>query len=373
VSFGARLTLSIFIISIVLLSSSFVSVEKAVRKTCVACIMPPPPLPLLRTTTKNNNSNNNEQQQQQLDRMMTQLLFLRRGHALSLVMIFAMSVGMLGAWLHLELAYMIPSTTTPADNSFTTTFVPARGRLDHHQDVDTPPEQVVVQTTTTGGTLIEDDDAHHAADPSALSSSSSSSSSATITLATTDDAVFVQLDDWVVSQPPEERGSTNSMFLKKEQEDEQPSDHRPPAAASLSLVICTRVRYEEEAQKQKVPVYIFRHCFSLFPRLIYCVFLYLDSNEAPYLREWIEVSQRQSSHVGTSCQSYNERRTKLNHSLSLIVLLLLGLVFFFVPLPKKPQYHRMIGFESFLIMNDASTDDTQCILDYYAKQGVVVR
>jgi Glycosyl transferase family 2 len=33
----------------------------------------------------------------------------------------------------------------------------------------------------------------------------------------------------------------------------------------------------------------------------------------------------------------------------------------------------MIGFHSFLIMNDASTDDTQCVLDAYAKQGVVVR
>jgi hypothetical protein len=36
----------------------------------------------------------------------------------------------------------------------------------------------------------------------------------------------------------------------------------------------------------------------------------------------------------------------------------------------------MIGFDgvgAFMIMNDASTDDTQCILDAYAKQGVVVR
>jgi Glycosyl transferase family 2 len=36
----------------------------------------------------------------------------------------------------------------------------------------------------------------------------------------------------------------------------------------------------------------------------------------------------------------------------------------------------MIGFDgvgSFLIMNDASTDDTRCILEVYAKQGVVVR
>lgn len=33
----------------------------------------------------------------------------------------------------------------------------------------------------------------------------------------------------------------------------------------------------------------------------------------------------------------------------------------------------MIGFESFLLMNDKSTDATQCILDEYAKEGIVQR
>eukprot|EP00579_Thalassiosira_antarctica_P008689 CAMPEP_0201895950 /NCGR_PEP_ID=MMETSP0902-20130614/43589_1 /ASSEMBLY_ACC=CAM_ASM_000551 /TAXON_ID=420261 /ORGANISM="Thalassiosira antarctica, Strain CCMP982" /LENGTH=456 /DNA_ID=CAMNT_0048428403 /DNA_START=402 /DNA_END=1775 /DNA_ORIENTATION=- len=46
-------------------------------------------------------------------------------------------------------------------------------------------------------------------------------------------------------------------------------------------------------------------------------------NEAPYLREWIE-------------------------------------------------YHRMIGFEAFLLMNDGSHDDTQCVLDAYADEGLVI-
>ena len=50
----------------------------------------------------------------------------------------------------------------------------------------------------------------------------------------------------------------------------------------------------------------------------------INSNEAPYLKEWIE-------------------------------------------------YHRMIGFESFLLMNDNSTDDTQCLLDEYASRGIVKR
>ena len=47
-----------------------------------------------------------------------------------------------------------------------------------------------------------------------------------------------------------------------------------------------------------------------------------NSNEAPYLKEWIE-------------------------------------------------YHRMIGFDSFILMNDRSKDSTQCILDAYAQEGVV--
>lgn len=37
------------------------------------------------------------------------------------------------------------------------------------------------------------------------------------------------------------------------------------------------------------------------------------------------------------------------------------------------EYHRMIGFEAFLLMNDNSTDDTQCILDAYAEKGIVIR
>jgi hypothetical protein len=37
------------------------------------------------------------------------------------------------------------------------------------------------------------------------------------------------------------------------------------------------------------------------------------------------------------------------------------------------EYHRMIGFDSFLIMNDNSTDDTQCLLDAYSKAGIVQR
>lgn len=39
------------------------------------------------------------------------------------------------------------------------------------------------------------------------------------------------------------------------------------------------------------------------------------------------------------------------------------------------DHHRMIGFDSFLILNDKSTDDgaTQCLLDAYSKEGVVIR
>lgn len=33
----------------------------------------------------------------------------------------------------------------------------------------------------------------------------------------------------------------------------------------------------------------------------------------------------------------------------------------------------MIGFEAFLLMNDNSTDDTQCLLDAYAEEGIVIR
>ena len=47
-------------------------------------------------------------------------------------------------------------------------------------------------------------------------------------------------------------------------------------------------------------------------------------NEAPYLREWIE-------------------------------------------------YHRLIGFDAFLLLDDGSTDDTPCILQAYAKAGIVIR
>lgn len=48
------------------------------------------------------------------------------------------------------------------------------------------------------------------------------------------------------------------------------------------------------------------------------------SNEAPYLREWLE-------------------------------------------------YHLLIGFDAFFILNDGSDDDTQCILDAYAEAGIVWR
>lgn len=37
------------------------------------------------------------------------------------------------------------------------------------------------------------------------------------------------------------------------------------------------------------------------------------------------------------------------------------------------EYHRMIGFKSFLLMNHNSTDDTQCLLDEYASRGIVKR
>ncbi len=37
------------------------------------------------------------------------------------------------------------------------------------------------------------------------------------------------------------------------------------------------------------------------------------------------------------------------------------------------EYHRMIGFEAFLLLNDDSTDDTQCLLDEYASSGIVHR
>ena len=33
----------------------------------------------------------------------------------------------------------------------------------------------------------------------------------------------------------------------------------------------------------------------------------------------------------------------------------------------------MIGFDAFLLMNDGSSDDTQCILDDYAEEGLVIR
>jgi hypothetical protein len=36
------------------------------------------------------------------------------------------------------------------------------------------------------------------------------------------------------------------------------------------------------------------------------------------------------------------------------------------------EYHRMIGFETFYLLNNDSTDDTQCILDAYTKRGIVV-
>ena len=37
------------------------------------------------------------------------------------------------------------------------------------------------------------------------------------------------------------------------------------------------------------------------------------------------------------------------------------------------EYHRMLGFDKILVHNYDSTDDTKCILDAYAKEGIVVR
>ena len=36
------------------------------------------------------------------------------------------------------------------------------------------------------------------------------------------------------------------------------------------------------------------------------------------------------------------------------------------------EHHRMMGFDSFILFNDQSTDSTQCILDAYVKEGVVI-
>ena len=37
------------------------------------------------------------------------------------------------------------------------------------------------------------------------------------------------------------------------------------------------------------------------------------------------------------------------------------------------EHHTLIGFDSILLYNDGSADDTQCVLDAYARQGVVTR
>ena len=37
------------------------------------------------------------------------------------------------------------------------------------------------------------------------------------------------------------------------------------------------------------------------------------------------------------------------------------------------EHHRMIGFDSFILMNDRSDDETQCILDAYSEAGIVLR
>jgi hypothetical protein len=163
--------------------------------------------PRTKNNKNNKNKNNNEQQK---------LGMIRRGrNALSLVMIFAMSVGMLGAWMHLDLSHMISSTADTFN-----TFVPNTrcdyGRLDDHHNGPVAP----VQTTKAVGMEGNDDDAHHAAD----SSSSSSSSSAI----TTDSAV-------------EEVDNRDTNNILKEQDDEQGQQSDPPASP-LNLVICTRVR-----------------------------------------------------------------------------------------------------------------------------------
>lgn len=37
------------------------------------------------------------------------------------------------------------------------------------------------------------------------------------------------------------------------------------------------------------------------------------------------------------------------------------------------EHHKLIGFDTILLYNDHSTDDTQCVLDSYAEQGFVLR
>ena len=65
-------------------------------------------------------------------------------------------------------------------------------------------------------------------------------------------------------------------------------------------------------------------CLKQGSSRLYFLFSFFARNEAPYLKEWIE-------------------------------------------------YHLMIGFDAFILMNDQSTDSTQCILDAYAEEGVVFR
>jgi len=40
---------------------------------------------------------------------------------------------------------------------------------------------------------------------------------------------------------------------------------------------------------------------------------------------------------------------------------------------KWIEHHALIGFDSLLLYNDHSTDDTQCVLDAYAEKGLVKR
>jgi Glycosyl transferase family 2 len=88
-----------------------------------------------------------------------------------------------------------------------------------------------------------------------------------------------------------------------------------------------------------------------------CTFLLLFRNEAPYLREWI----------GTYCvirrndSLFAAREIWKTHARILAVDL------------SSAEYHKMIGFETFLLFNDRSTDGTQCILDGYAERGIVLR
>jgi Glycosyl transferase family 2 len=57
---------------------------------------------------------------------------------------------------------------------------------------------------------------------------------------------------------------------------------------------------------------------------------------------------------------------RMQHSRSTVVVVVI------VDL-SSTEYHKMIGFDTFMIFNDRSTDATQCVLDAFAEKGIVVR